>query len=273
MTFGLVPPGPFGNPGGNENPAGLRKGCVSSTPSSTTATFTPSPVAPVTAVNCGAPMSAGPLFVDIVYVRLGYTSSATPSSRSSGSCAYGRLSAKPFSTTRYRRETLAAGIAARTLAIARACAVSSCPRYERENALRRFSLRRGPKPASCRAFAAAASGGSWSVTITRVREPRRSNVEEGTGVVDRTRGNDQSRICVSIGVAAPDAVPEEAMTTASERSASRRTWRLGDPPRDAARGSEPLEHDRYRATEPLALRVRRDVPRAGGCAARHPCDL
>jgi hypothetical protein len=51
MTFGLVPPGPFGNPGGNENPAGLRNGCVSSTPSSTTATLTPSPEAPVRPAN------------------------------------------------------------------------------------------------------------------------------------------------------------------------------------------------------------------------------
>ena len=42
----------------------------------------------------------GPRFVDIVYVRLGYTLSAIPSSRSSGSCSYGRLTANPFSTTR-----------------------------------------------------------------------------------------------------------------------------------------------------------------------------
>ena len=43
-----------------ENPVGSRNGCSWSTPSSTTATFTPCPRSPVSAPNCGAPITDGP---------------------------------------------------------------------------------------------------------------------------------------------------------------------------------------------------------------------
>ena len=69
ITFGVVPPpGPFGKPGGYERPVGARNACSLSTPSSTTATLTPSPFAPVSPANCGAPMTAGPRFRSDVYV-------------------------------------------------------------------------------------------------------------------------------------------------------------------------------------------------------------
>ena len=69
MTFGVVdPPGPFGNPAGYERPVGARNGCSWSTPSSTTATLIPSPLAPVRPENCFAPMTDGPRFIDRVYV-------------------------------------------------------------------------------------------------------------------------------------------------------------------------------------------------------------
>ncbi len=62
---------PFGKPGGYENPAGSRNGCSWSTPSSTTATLTPSPLAPVSDENAGAPSTDGPRFRSRWYVRLG----------------------------------------------------------------------------------------------------------------------------------------------------------------------------------------------------------
>src|SRR5687768_18346270 len=44
ITLGVVKPGvPFGKPAGKLRPAGSRNGCRGSTPSSTTATFTPFP--------------------------------------------------------------------------------------------------------------------------------------------------------------------------------------------------------------------------------------
>ena len=72
ITFGVVAPAtPFGKPGGYENPAGLKNGCAWSIPSSTTATLTPSPFAPVSDENAGAPSTDGPRFRSRWYVRLG----------------------------------------------------------------------------------------------------------------------------------------------------------------------------------------------------------
>src|SRR5919199_5564932 len=61
ITFGVVKRvSPFGNPAGYEYPAGLKKGCDWSTPSSTIAIFVPCPaVASDGPQSCGAPISAG----------------------------------------------------------------------------------------------------------------------------------------------------------------------------------------------------------------------
>ncbi len=71
ITFGVVKPGtPRGKPAGNDMPSPLRNGCLGSMPSSTTATFTPSPPAPVAARSAGALMTLGPSFIESVYVEL-----------------------------------------------------------------------------------------------------------------------------------------------------------------------------------------------------------
>jgi hypothetical protein len=49
----------LGNPGGYENPAGLRNGFVLSTPSSTTPILIPSPRAPVSWCSASAPITEG----------------------------------------------------------------------------------------------------------------------------------------------------------------------------------------------------------------------
>ncbi len=59
---------PLREAGRIREPVGERNACSLSTPSSTTATFTPSPFAPVSPANCGAPMTAGPRFRSEVYV-------------------------------------------------------------------------------------------------------------------------------------------------------------------------------------------------------------
>ena len=71
ITFGVVDPvGPFGKPGGYENPVGSRNGCSWSTPSSTTATLTPSPRAPVERRELRAPRARRPA-VQVERVRAG----------------------------------------------------------------------------------------------------------------------------------------------------------------------------------------------------------
>src|SRR5687768_9084652 len=61
ITLGVVEPEvPFGNPAGYENPVGSRNSCSWSTPSSTTATLTPSPRAPVNPENAIVPSTDGP---------------------------------------------------------------------------------------------------------------------------------------------------------------------------------------------------------------------
>ena len=94
--------------------------------------------------------------------------------------AYGTLTTKPFRRTRYRREILASGIFSRRFVIACSWAASMRARYEREKELARFSFLRAPTVAKAFRGAAAASGASSSVTMTRARDcgvPRRGRSE------------------------------------------------------------------------------------------------
>jgi len=60
ITFGVVADlWPFGNPGGYERPAGLKKGFVWSMPSSTIAIFMPVPSAPRSLRITSAPITPG----------------------------------------------------------------------------------------------------------------------------------------------------------------------------------------------------------------------
>ena len=171
ITFGDVPPPvPFGNPGGNEKPVGSRNGCSLSTPSSTTATFTP--VAPRTR-RCSEGRSSDDArpAVEILRVRQArvhalrdFRLEEVRQARRRGRSPRSRSRA-PGSGARPR----ASGISSRSSAIAFAWAASRLLRYERENLLEKFSFAFGPNPAKRRAYVAAASGGSSSVMITRTR--------------------------------------------------------------------------------------------------------
>jgi hypothetical protein len=64
ITFSFVQRRPpRGKPAGYEKPTGLKNGFAWSTPSSTTAIFTPAPRAPVAVQNVSAPISDGLRFV------------------------------------------------------------------------------------------------------------------------------------------------------------------------------------------------------------------
>ena len=136
---------PFGNPGGTRSPP-AQEGMLVSTPSSTTATLTPAPLAPVRPGELGRADDRGPP-VHAARVRVG---SGRPSRRARGqefgSCSYGRLTAKPSRSSWYRRETFAGRNRSWRSAIASRWAVSSRVRYERANELARFSFTRVPRP-------------------------------------------------------------------------------------------------------------------------------
>src|SRR5262245_51895128 len=147
--------------------------------------------------------------------------------------------------------------------------------YERAKELWTLSFRTFPTVWNALRGAAAASGGSSSVTITRVRTLGELVVGRAGVSLCRTRGKDVSRSDSITGSRAPEAVPLETTTRTREaKSASRSTGlALADPRGEAPRGPEAFEDDRRRATELLALRVLRDEPRAGHRTGDDPRDL
>ena len=115
--------------------------------------------------------------------------STKPSRKSFCSSLERTLTVRPSSTIRNRRETCASGIALRSAATARRCAESTRARYAFAAELAKFTLWREPIEANARdGKVAPASGGSFSVTITRASAPAAG----GRIVPTRTRGSFRS---------------------------------------------------------------------------------
>src|SRR5680860_1110943 len=128
-----------------------------------------------------------------------------------------------------------------------------------------FSFRRAPTVAKAWRGAAAARGGSSSVTITRARVAAAAPAGVGrTAWLSWSRVSARSMALRGSGPSEPEAVPVDATTaTRQAKSARRRTSTgLADPRREAPRGPEAFEHDGGGPPERLPLGVLGDQPRA-----------
>ena len=259
ITFGVVaPPGPFGKPGGYENPVGSRNGCSWSTPSSTTATFTPSPRAPGQrrelrrADDRRAAVESRRVREARVDVRRDprLEELRKPAVRDAHreavdehlvAARHHGLAGSPRGARdrpRLRRLEACRGTSARTRSAGSACACA-------------------PSPAKPRANVAAASGGSSSVMMTRTRLPRSCGTpaESGAG---RTFS---SALLDDAARRAIDASRPPSRWWRRRRRGRRgargvaRAAVLANLPRVALRRLQAFERDRHRSAEGLALRA------------------
>src|SRR6266545_3140057 len=164
--------------------------------------------------------------------------------------------------TRKRRETRAPGTSRFRKLIARCWAASRRARYARAEALAMLSFRVAApalRHPARRARSVWASGGSRSVTITRVR-PCHAGM---CAVIARTRGIVRPPGYVRrTGCNEPAADPAER--SASAAAAQPKAARLADRRREAPADPPPLKHDCDRATNRLP-------PRRAGNQPGAPC--
>ena len=179
--------------------------------------------------------------------------------------AYGTLTTNPFRSTRYRREILASGSAARRLVIALLLGGVDASEVRAGERARQVQL---PPRADGGEGVSRRRGGERCVV------ERDDDASPGCGVSASRAGATASARCRrdcarsmtlrGSGPSAPEAVPAEATRRARQaRGARRRTSRvLRDLPRDAPRCAQAFEDDGRRSLERLSLRVRGNQPGA-----------